>query len=170
VNAARAPAVARSELDELIAGAHRRLKTILFFHHIPPEDAEDLLQEVFLVLVRRWNEEPRTIREPRAWLNGVAHWTCRHHIARRREQRLELMEDGKLIALAGTLEAPQLAADLRREVGQRLARLDPCAAERLWLYVGLGLSRAEVAARVGGRPKSVSKMVSRSLEKLRAAG
>jgi RNA polymerase sigma factor (sigma-70 family) len=170
VNAARAPAVARSELDELIAGAHRRLKTILFFHHIPPEDAEDVLQEVFLVLVRRWNEEPRTIREPRAWLNGVAHWMCRHHIARRREQRLELMEDGKLIALAGTLEAPQLAADLRREVGQRLARLDPCAAERLWLYVGLGLSRAEVAARVGGRPKSVSKMVSRSLEKLRAAG
>lgn len=170
MRAARAPAPAQSELDELIAGARRRLKTILFFHHVPPEDAEDLLQDVFLVLVRRWNEEPRTIRDPRAWLNGVAHLMCRHHIARRRGQRLELMEDEKLIALAGTVEAPQLAADRRREAGQRLARLAPYAAERLWLYVGLGLSREEVAARVGGRPTGVSKAVSRTLEKLRAAG
>ena len=160
----------RPELEALIGGARGRLKGVLAFHRIPPQDAEDVLQEVFLALVRRWGEEPCTIRDPENWLTGVAYRMCRQYFARRGRQPLDLMEDGKLALLAGALEPPQHATDRRREIRERLADLNPRDALRAWLYVGLDLTGAEVAARTGGRPKSVSKTVGRTLRKLRAAG
>ena len=124
---------------------------------------------MLLTLVRRWREEPCTIRDPEKWLIGVAYRMCRQYFLRRGRQPLELMEDGKLALLAEALEPPQFATDRRREARKRLARLEPHAAERVWLYLGLDFSRTEVAARTGCRKTSVSKMVERSLRKLRAA-
>jgi RNA polymerase sigma factor (sigma-70 family) len=169
LSAALQPKTARPELEELIGRTRGRLKGVLAFHRIPPQDAEDLLQEVFLALVRRWGEEPCTIRDPENWLTGVAYRMCRQYFVRCGRQPLELMEEWKLALVAGTLDPPQFASDRQREVGKRLARLESHAAERVWLYVGLDFSRAEVAARTGCRRTSVSKMVDRSLRKLRAA-
>jgi RNA polymerase sigma-70 factor (ECF subfamily) len=73
--------VYRRELDYLI-GSLRRLG-------VPPRDIEDVLHEVFLVMLRRWDEYDRS-RPLRPWLFGIAFRVASGY--RRRTNR-ELLSD-----------------------------------------------------------------------------
>jgi RNA polymerase sigma-70 factor, ECF subfamily len=71
----------RRELDYLI-GSLRRLG-------VPPSDVEDVLHEVFLVMLRRWDDYDRT-RPLRPWLFGIAFRVASGH---RRHNSRELPSD-----------------------------------------------------------------------------
>lgn len=74
--------VYRRELDYLI-GSLRRLG-------VPTSDVEDVLHEIFLVMLRRWDDYDRA-RPARPWLFGIAFRVASGH--RRRGHR-ELASDG----------------------------------------------------------------------------
>ena len=72
----------RRELDYLI-GSLRRLG-------VPASDVEDVLHEVFLVMLRRWDDYDRA-RPLRPWLFGIA---FRVASSQRRRGNRELLSDG----------------------------------------------------------------------------
>lgn len=73
--------VYRRELDYLL-GSLRRLG-------VPRHDVEDVLHEVFLVMLRRWNDYDKN-RPLRPWLFGIAFRVASGH--RRRGARLQLTD------------------------------------------------------------------------------
>jgi RNA polymerase sigma-70 factor (ECF subfamily) len=72
----------RRELDYLIATL-RRLGT-------PASDIDDVLHEIFLVLLRRFQDYDRA-RPLKPWLFGIAFWVASDH---RRRNKRELLSDG----------------------------------------------------------------------------
>jgi RNA polymerase sigma-70 factor (ECF subfamily) len=74
--------VYRAELDYLI-GTLRRLGT-------PASDIDDVLHEIFLVLLRRFQDYDRA-RPLKPWLFGIAFWVASDH---RRRNKRELLSDG----------------------------------------------------------------------------
>jgi RNA polymerase sigma-70 factor, ECF subfamily len=62
-----------------IAFLHRSLRR----HGVRPADAEDLIQDVFLVMWRRWDEYQPS-RPLRPWLAGIVYKVAHRHIDRRR--------------------------------------------------------------------------------------
>ena len=64
---ASAPAPAQRAIKDVIRGAKPRLTALLVSYRIPPEDAEDLLQETFLCLVRQWDDVRHDVVYPDLW-------------------------------------------------------------------------------------------------------
>jgi RNA polymerase sigma-70 factor (ECF subfamily) len=113
---------------------------------VPPNDAEDLLQEVFLVVHRRLPEYDASRGELRGWLWGICvrtvqGWRKRAH--RRRERVMDPPE-----RLTDSAERPDAVAQAASTRGALDALLDELDEERrvvLVMYEIEGRSCAEIA-------------------------
>ena len=92
------------ELDYLI-GSLRRLG-------VPPRDLEDVLHEVFLVMLRRWNDYERD-RPLRPWLFGIA---FRVAAGQRRRNSRELSGDVAEVEYSGQAPDEALAMTEARQL------------------------------------------------------
>ena len=59
-------------LENLVRAFEPRAKAIVGFHRIPPQDAEDLVQQTYLTYLRRHEE----VRNPEAGLAGTLRRRC----------------------------------------------------------------------------------------------
>lgn len=92
------------EIADTLETARPRLKEILRRHRIPPEDAEDLLQETFVITLAKWPE----IQNKQAWLAATLRNRClMYWRARRSPHALELTELADLELLAPPREPLQ---------------------------------------------------------------
>lgn len=85
------PTPPRSEslsLVEVLERVGPRLRRILFRYRIPARDADDLLQETFIVLVSK----QESVRNPDAWLQATLSNRCVLYWRRRRSQIWELVD------------------------------------------------------------------------------
>ena len=150
------------ELEQLLDRCRSRLSGVLYRYRIPTQDAEDLLQETFLILVAKWD----SIRSPEAWLAATLGNRCILYWRRRRMRLYELMDDAMLELLAPGDPPMQENTDLKRDLTQALGRLAPHHRELVLLRYGLGCTSSEVGERTGYGPGSVRKMTQRSLTRL----
>lgn len=117
-------------------------------------DADDLLQEVFVVALRR-PQSLLTADSPRAWLYGVA---VRVAAASRRRARVRAFLGLDAAGNTPSEENPQLDAERRqlaRQVHRALAKLSDAKREVLVLFELEGLSGQEIAAALGCPLKTV---------------
>jgi len=112
-----------------------------------PEDAADVLQEVF-VRVARAGRGLRRIRDPRAFVLRVAHRAAIDVHRRRRRRAEQPLEDVHLVEMDP--RAMELALDAAH-VSRRLRELPPEQREIVYLHVFAGCSFSE-AARATGVP------------------
>jgi RNA polymerase sigma-70 factor (sigma-E family) len=126
--------------------------------------AEDVVQEAFCGLYRRWDRlagPDKALAYVRSSvLNG-----CRS--ARRRERRTGIGGVSQL--LAASAESAALAGEERRQVMRSLRRLPDRQREVLVLRFYLELSEAEIAGQMGIRPGTVRSTTSRALAALARA-
>src|SRR5258708_33405944 len=61
-----------AELEPLILRLRPKLKRVLGGYGVPPHDADDLLQEVFLAALIRWD----SIENKEAWMIGTLRNRC----------------------------------------------------------------------------------------------
>ncbi len=154
------------EIADTLETARPRLKEILRRHRIPPEDAEDLLQETFVITLAKWPE----IQNKQAWLAATLRNRClMYWRARRSPHALELTELADLELLAPPREPLQMQVHHSRHVKKLLALLPARQRLAVVLRCGLELSPVEVAEQLGYHPASVRKMVRRALLRLRRA-
>jgi RNA polymerase sigma-70 factor (ECF subfamily) len=151
-----------SSLEEILKRAEPRLKRILFRYKIPAQDAEDLLQETFLIMVSKAG----SIRNPDAWLLATLSNRCVIYWRKYRSRLWDLV-DTTILELLAESEAPtQERSDLRSDLDALLAQLPDRCRSVLRLRYGLGCSTAEAAERMGYCQSSIRKVTRRCLAAL----
>src|SRR5882724_1080797 len=154
--------VAEPSLAELLDRMQPRLKRILSRYRIPAQDAEDLLQETFLIMVAKWG----TIRNPDAWLLATLANRCIIYWRKYRSRLWDLV-DTAILELLSEAEAPaQEKSDLRFDLEALLSSLPDRCRSVLRLRYGLGCSTAEAAERTGYCKSSIRKVTRRCLAAL----
>jgi RNA polymerase sigma factor (sigma-70 family) len=142
-------------------------RRVLQYYRIPPEDAEDLVQETLLGALLKRPE----IKSLGPWLYGALRLRCLNYWRRRRTA------DSVVVHLTPAFTEDQLPPlppgqehRERRVILAELARRLPLRYRRiLMLRFQLGMTPPEVAAALGYSPASVRKMIQRGLALLRRA-
>jgi len=150
------------ELEKLLTRCRPQLSRVLFRYRIPAQDAEDLLQETFLILVAKWD----TIRAPEAWLAGTLRNRCIIYWRGQRTRLYDLMDHAMLEVLAHAEPPPQEHAELRCDLGEAMARLSPRHRSLLRLRFEYGCTSREAGDRLGYEASSVRKTTQRCLTRL----
>lgn len=150
------------ELEKLLTQCRPQLSRILFRYRIPAQDAEDLLQETFLILVMKWE----AIQAPDAWLAGTLRNRCIIYWRRQRTRLYDLMDDAMLELLAEAEPPPQEHTEVRCDLGDALARLSPRHRSLLRLRFEYGCTSREAGERMGYEASSVRKTTQRCLARL----
>lgn len=149
-------------LEELLERVEPKLKRILFRYKIPAQDADDLLQETFLIMVSKAG----SIRNPEAWILATLSNRC---VIYWRKQRSRLWDvvDTAILELLADAEAPaQERTELRHDLDSLLSQLPDRCRSVLRLRYGLGCSTAEAAERTGYCKSSIRKVTRRCLSAL----
>lgn len=130
--------------------------------------AQDVVQEAFIRLFRRWTPDWPDDGRLRQWLYRTAHNAAIDHIrGEQRRQRLYERSAEEQTAVAQP-EAPAAldAAERKRLVLERIAELDPSEREVLLLRLQEGLSYAEIARVTGRRIGTVGCLLHTATRKL----
>jgi len=145
-------------LDELYSASYRRLVVQIFAICGDLPEAEDVVQEAFVVAVRRPREFAEVVN-PEAWLRGIAlnrlrsRW--RHLAVVRRYQA----------AVPGPQTPPEVTADHVALIAA-LGRLDPDQREVVVLHHLADLEVTEIAEQVGIPVGTVKSRLARARARL----
>ena len=146
----------RGAFGELYARYARMVHGILLAR-VPPGDAEDLVQDVFLSAMRQLRVL-RTAAAFRGWLAAIARNRAMDHY-RQSRQRADFDE---------TVERTHGAADARAfEVLDAIRSLPEAYRETLILRLVEGMTGPEIAERTGLTPESVRVNLCRGMKMLR---
>lgn len=162
------------EIHALYVDHHRWLLAWLSRRLRDAPCAADLAHDTFVRLLKRPQPPDAAVREPRAWLQTIAHGLMVDHLRR------QALEAAYLRELAALPEAEQPSPELRLQLLQALVQIDaaldglaPKARSAFLMSRLEGLSHVEIAARLGVHVSSVEKYVAAALRRcflLRAAG
>jgi RNA polymerase sigma factor (sigma-70 family) len=156
------PNVVEPSLEDLLEKMQPRMKRILSRYRIPAQDAEDLLQETFLIMVSKWG----AIHNPEAWLLGTLANRCIIYWRKYRSRLWDLV-DTTILELLAEAEAPaQEKSELRVDLDSLISELPERCRSVLRLRYGLGCSTAEAAERMGYCKSSIRKVTRRCLSAL----
>lgn len=166
-------ALYRAGSDEAFGVLHDRYRGRLFAYvrqtlkHAPRQDAEDVLQEVFVRAfgALRHHDRPLNLR---AWLYRVAHNRCIDHMRSQRPPSVEIFEARRMPA-HDPLEEAQRRADARGLI-QDLARLPEQQRSALVLRELDGMSFAELAATLEVTVSSAKSLLSRARRTVASSG
>jgi len=135
------------------------------------QDADDLVQEVYLQLLRR--DSQTEIKNPLAFIYGVAaHVLADHHAGAAHEQKRFVSEEEA--GEAWTECASDALTDrledfvsIQQQIEAALAKLPPMQAAVLVLHKRDGLSYEEVAQKLGLKVETVHKYLTQARLKIR---
>lgn len=152
----------RELLNDLLQKTRPKLERVLRTYEVPPEDAEDILQDAHLILLHKWDK----IRSPENWLIGTVKKKCIMYWRKRRGSLCDAVDS----AILDLLSVPQPPAQERRnltvDLNRVLSRLSSRCRALLRLRYGLGYGPTEVAEQLGYRDSSIRKVTNRCLATL----
>jgi RNA polymerase sigma factor (sigma-70 family) len=161
-----AASLARTAFTRHYAELHRFLLRRL----ARPQDAADLMQEIFLRILRV--ERSELVRKPMAYVYGIASHVVYEFRLRGRQERVTF--DSEIVEQTAE-HPPQVSGDellerliSERQVEQALRQLSPTHQAVLILHKRDGLSREEVAQHLGLSVHTVKKYVCQAMALLRA--
>lgn len=149
-------------IEELLEKLQPKLRRILARYQIPPEDADDIVQQTMLDLVYKQD----LINNPAGWVLGSVRNRCVIYWRKRRSQLYDAVDMAILELLAKPAGPSQHHATLRHDLERVLAELPERCQNVLRLRYGLGYGPTEVAERLGYRPSSIRKVTNRCLARL----
>lgn len=157
-----APPISR-EWVEKIQECRPKLLRIVASMGVPPEDAEDVLQQCFLAFVKK----APTIENVEPWLVGALRRECLMYWRRRYRALYEsvdtaILEQARDWGETASPEKSALKSDLHRAIDKTSQR---CQAV-LKLRYRLGYENQEVAERLGYQGSGIRKIVSRCIAAL----
>jgi RNA polymerase sigma-70 factor (ECF subfamily) len=153
-------------LEVLFQRLRPRLKKVLLQYRIPPQDAEDILQEAFTVAFQKWD----TVYNKEYWLLGTVRYRCILYWKRQRARSEEGLDAVDLESLRETRRSCEERMELEQEFENLTRSLAAHQRRALWLRYGVGLSTAEVAKSLGYCPATMRKLLRRCVKRLQAAG
>lgn len=126
---------------------------VLRYHGVPPDAIEDAVQEVFMVVYRRWDDWDRS-RSLRSWLFGIARRTAstQRRGASRRQRKLAAVPDPVPEA---QLDQRMADREALRELAEVLAGMDHKLAAVFTLADIEGMTAPEIAEELGANLNTV---------------
>ena len=157
-------AVDGRELEGILRALRPRLGAMLASFRIPPQDADDLLQNVLL----QFHCKRSQIRTPDAWIPCALRLECRMYWRTRSRSFTTAMDAAVLDTVAGEEPAapPQEGAVMRHTLGRWIGQLQDRCRSILRLRYHLGYETREVAEEMGYSPASIDKVTRRCLDAL----
>jgi RNA polymerase sigma factor (sigma-70 family) len=156
------PGPKEGEIEALLRRTWAKLQRILSHFGIPREDAEDLIQEVMVQLLRKWS----TITNPDGWLPGALRNECRMYWRGRSRRRTVAVDEAILDLIAGAGDSDPERRVMCRGVWRWVEELPHNCRELLKMRYGLELNDREVAKGTGYKPGSVDKVTRRCIGQL----
>jgi RNA polymerase sigma factor (sigma-70 family) len=150
-------ALDQESLAEILGRLRPRLCALFARFRLPPEDAEDLMQNAVLRALVRWSE----IHDKEGWLYGTVLRMCRG-AWRSAWKRDVVPMDPEPLARLGTVPPAQERRDLLTDLDRICQGLPNRQRQVLVLRYHFGFTDAEIAPIVGVRPISVRKIISRA--------
>ena len=150
-----------SAFDELAGRLDQAARVYLRRHRLPPEDADDILQETLLAFLCKHEE----IRDPEAWLRGTLRKRCQLYWRRRQRSLLTMVDRSVLEALA-TRDSGQEVEDVGRDLDRALDRIPVRCRRLLELRYRDDCDPRDAAKQLGYRPSGVYKIMARCLAAL----
>ncbi len=151
-----------SSFDRFLETMAPKMKRLLAAHRIPPEDAEDVLQQALVALIYHWD----TIRDPECWLFVTLRRHCSLYWRNQRRRLYSAVDATILECLSRPVAPPQERGDLVRDLRQMIDRLPARCRSVLELRFLLGYEAQEVARRLGYRDSSMTQVTNRCLAAL----
>ena len=148
-------------LDEL----RPRLRGLFSHHRIPPEDAEDILQQTLLAYLYKRD----SVKNFDTWLLGAVRKRCLMYWRGRRRRFYTAIDAAILDELAEQGVPKQDQADFQRDLSRVVGHLSRRCRELLQLRFGLGYDPPEAARRLGYQPSGIYKTLERCLASLAGA-
>lgn len=152
----------REPLNQLLLKVRPGLERVLRHYDVPPEDAEDILQDAHLTLLYKWDR----VQSPQAWLIGTVRKKCIVYWRKRRGRVLEAVDTAILDLLSEPQRPMQPKTELSHDLQRVIGRLPERCQRLLRLRYGFGYGPSEVAEKMGYQPSSVRKITHRCLTAL----
>lgn len=149
-------------LEDLVESLKPKARQIFWRYRIPPQDADDLLQDTFIVFLHK----QETIRDYQAWLLGTLRKRCLVYWRSRRRRLYNTVDTAILEAVAEPERPAQENSDLSSDLGCAIGTLSSRCRSILQLRYGLGCTPLETADRMGYRRSSIYKVMERCLAAL----
>lgn len=164
------PALSNPFLVELYQRHVLRLTTYVCGRVRSPEDAEDIVLEVFLAASKQPALASLSSEKQLAWLQRVAYNKSIDHLRRATQRPAIPLEEAEAVLLTGEDQNPEYLA-LRNEedmlLRERLSRLPEHYQIVLQLRFVNGLRSPEIAARLQKSEGAIRMMLARALNTLR---
>lgn len=128
-------------------------------YRIPPQDAEDLMQQCLVTYM----DQRDHVERPQAWFAGTLRNHCLMYWRRRRRRLYHAVDTAVLDAFAEPTPSKQHQIELSHDMGRVLNQIPPRCRSVLELRYGLGCLPAETAKRLGYRSSSIYKILERCL-------
>jgi RNA polymerase sigma factor (sigma-70 family) len=139
-----------------------RLKRLLGTYRIPPDDAEDVLQQTLLALLYQWDR----VRDPESWLIGTLKRHCLMYWRNNRRRIYSAVDSSLLEWLSEPVSPSQEKSDLLSDLDSLLERLPSRCRSLLRLRFRMGFEPVEIARRLGYQASSIGKITHRCLAAL----
>ena len=150
------------ELERIVESIKPKARRIFARYRIPPQDAEDLLQETFVVYLHK----QESIRQTEPWLLGTLRKRCLVYWRTRRRRLYNAVDTAILEAVAGSGRPAQENSDLSMDLSAAISGLSAKCRSLLQLRYNLGCTPLEAAERMGYRASSIYKVMERCLAAL----
>jgi RNA polymerase sigma factor (sigma-70 family) len=149
-------------LTEFLKDMEPKLKRLLALYRIPPEDAEDVLQQALLVLLYQWDR----VREPETWLTGTLKRHCLMYWRIKRRRIYSAVDAAVLDWLSEPVAPSQEKTELMCDLENMVDRLPERCRYILRLRYRLGFQTNELAIKLGYQASSIGKITTRCLAAL----
>lgn len=150
------------DLEELLRRLKPSLDAILRRFRIPPQDAQDRIQNVLLHYLHKRSQ----IRNPGAWLRGALRRECLMYLRTCRRSRTVAVDEAIIEFLGGSWVPDPEGADLHRRLHRWIGKMSYKCRRLLLLRYFEGLDTEQTARRTGFKKSSVDKVTRRCVQAL----
>ena len=153
----------RSAFDDVVARLEKSARVYLRRYRLPPEDADDILQQTLLVYLYKHEE----IYNPEAWVRGTLRKRCQFYWRRRQKTLLRTVDTSMLDSLAATRDRDAVDdGEMNHHLGRALETIPVRCRRLLELRYAQDCDPQEAAAQLGYRPSGAYKIFERCLAAL----
>jgi RNA polymerase sigma factor (sigma-70 family) len=154
---------ARNAFDDAVVLLEKSARAYLRRYRLPPEDADDILQQTLLVYLYKHQE----IYNPEAWIRGTLRKRCLLFWRRRRKSLLRTVDASLLEGLsAPAVDESGAGGDMNRHLGRALQTIPVRCRTLLKLRYEQDCNPQDAAAQLGYRPSGAYKIFERCLAAL----
>jgi RNA polymerase sigma factor (sigma-70 family) len=151
-------------ISDLIAHLTPQLRKVFSRYRVPLEDADDILQEAVLAVLRKWH----SIEKKDAWLMSTVRQMCCEYWKAIFRSPLQAAEPAMLEIHGGAVAPPQERRDLFADLAALSAKLPQRQRQQLFMHYRLGMGESEIARVVGSRKEAVRKDCHRAVTRMKS--